>query len=183
MAMSGLPRVTQVLSDLGFTYYTHNEQAMALGRSVHKAIHYAERGTLDWQTLHPALAGPLAAYQKLKVEKGLVVVATEVELVHPQWRYIGHPDWIGRRAGSDDLILVDWKVSDAPDVKTAKLQLAAYKMLWESNHPDQPISACYVGRLGKDGTHSFPLVGDPEATQQWMACVIVWRALEERGKV
>jgi len=179
-----LPRVTQILSDLGFTrYFGHHERAMALGRAVHKAIHYAEKGTLDWATLHPDLAGPLAAYQKIKVEKGLTVMATEVELIHPTWRYVGHPDWIGTSNTSDGLVLVDWKVSDAPNLRTAKLQLAGYKMLWESNYPDQPIAGCFVGRLGKDGTASFPNVTDAEAEQQWMACVIVWRALQERGTV
>ena len=80
------PRVTQILSDLGFTrYFGNNERPMALGRAVHKAIHYAEKGTLDWTHLHPDLAGPMAAYQKVKLEKGLRGLATEVALVHPTW--------------------------------------------------------------------------------------------------
>jgi len=179
-----LPRVTQILSDLGFTrYFGNHDRAMALGRAVHKAIHYAEKGTLDWTTLHPDLAGPMAAYQKVKLEKGLRVLATEIELVHPTWDYVGHPDWVGEATASDGLVMVDWKVSDAPDIKTARLQLAGYKMLWESNHSEQTIDRCFVGRLGKDGTSSFHDVTSPEAEQQFMACVIVWRALQERNRV
>jgi hypothetical protein len=182
--MTDRPRVTQILSDLGFTrYFGHNERPMALGRAVHKAIHYAEKGTLDWTHLHPDLTGPLAAFQKVTLEKGLRVLATEMALVHPTWNYAGHPDWVGEATASDGLVLVDWKVSESPDLKTATLQLAGYKMLWESNHPDQPITRCYVGRLGKDGTYSFPDVTNPEAEQQFMACVIVWRALQERNRV
>ena len=184
MMADALPRVTQILSDLGFVrYFGNNERPMALGRAVHKAIHYAEKGTLDWAALHPDLEGPMAAYQKVKIDRGLRALATEIALVHPTWRYEGHPDWVGPLNEVGGLALIDWKVSDTPDLKTARLQLAGYKMLWESNHPDQPISGCFVGRLGKDGTYSFPEVSDPEAEQQFMACVIVWWALQERNRV
>lgn len=181
--MSDLPRVTQILSDLGFTrYFGNNDRAMSLGRAVHKAIHYDCKGTLDWASLHPDLAGPMAAYQKLRQHARLTIEATEFELIHPTWQYIGHPDAVGRVGVDSVFALIDWKVSDAPDLKTATLQLAAYRLAYEAVH-QTAIGACYVGRLGKDGSFSLPDVTSSEAMQQFQACVIVWRALQERGKV
>ena len=177
--MSDRPSVTQILGALGFSkYFGSHEYAMALGRAVHRAIHLAERGTLDWATVHADLEGPLKAYRALKEWTGIEITETEIELVHPTWGYVGHPD-----ALTDKGMLIDWKVSESPDLKTATLQLAAYKMLVEGARPGTTVSGCYVGRLGKDGSYSLHDVTSPESEQTWQACVLVYRALEERGRV
>lgn len=73
----------------------------------------------------------------------------EIQMVSEKYQFGGTPDAIGRNADGQ-LILLDWKTSNAV-YSDYCLQLAAYKTLWEENHPDQPITGgFYLLRFSKD---------------------------------
>lgn len=179
--MSDLPSVTQIIKVAGLTNYrSGHERAMAVGRATHKAILLSAQGRLDEASLHPEIAMPFGAFKKLKDAMGLVLAPShmEHEFEHPTWAFQGHPDCFCLMGDEPGLVLWDWKVSDSPDLFAATIQLAGYKMLCEAH--GFPIRACYVGRLGKDGSYSPHNVTSPEAEQVFQAAVILYRA-RERG--
>lgn len=86
----------------------------------------------------------------------------ECALVSEQYAFGGTPDAIGELDGK--LILLDWKTSNAV-YQDYLIQLAAYKQLWEENHPDKPITGgMYLCRFAKDfpdfSTHYFAELND-----------------------
>jgi hypothetical protein len=65
---------------------------------------------------------------------------TEIHLVSEVHQYGATPDCIGTIGGK--LSLIDWKTSNG--VYTEMLvQLAAYRVAWEENHPDEPLVGGY----------------------------------------
>lgn len=67
----------------------------------------------------------------------LEIVDQEMHLVSKVHRFGGTPDAIGRFNG--ELCLVDWKTSNAV-YGDYLMQLAAYRVLWEENHPGRPLT-------------------------------------------
>lgn len=87
----------------------------------------------------------------------LKVEYTEEPLVCNEYDYGGTPDGIG--IDSDDrYCLIDWKTGNAcyPDFL---VQMAAYKVMWEENHPDKIITGGFhLVRFSKeyaDFTHHY----------------------------
>jgi hypothetical protein len=85
---------------------------------------------------------------------------TEVSLASAKHRFGGTLDAIGLVAGGNGLSLIDWKTSNSiyPDYL---YQLAAYKLLWEENYPDHPITGgAHLCRFAKEegdyAHHHFP---------------------------
>lgn len=76
------------------------------------------------------------------------VIACEVELVHPDYNFKGHPDLICRIKGDTALAVVDYKTPQAAQ-KSWKLQLAAYRQLCLANGYDVQRRFCL--RLRKHG--------------------------------
>ncbi len=82
----------------------------------------------------------------------------EIQMVSSQYHFGGTPDAIGRSINGE-LILLDWKTSNSV-YQDYLLQLAAYKLLWEENNPDQPITGgFYLCRFSKEfpdfGVHYY----------------------------
>src|SRR3990167_610387 len=76
-----------------------------------------------------------AAFLAWATDTQLIAAETEIRMVSEKYRYGGTPDVFfikGKRS------LGDWKSSNAVYPEYI-CQLAAYKNLWEENHPDQPI--------------------------------------------
>jgi len=76
-----------------------------------------------------------------------VVVKTllvETRLFHPIWGYHGTPDFVGLLRGSEDIVLLDWKLGVTD--KGWRLQLAAYRELCRANE----INPARVGILQPD---------------------------------
>jgi hypothetical protein len=59
------------------------------------------------------------------------VLLVETRLFHPVWKYHGTPDFVGIMRGSDDIVLLDWKLGVHD--KGWRLQLAAYRELCRAN--------------------------------------------------
>lgn len=89
-----------------------------------------------------------AAYERWAAMSNLEVLEQEMQLVSERYRYGGTPDAIGLVGG--ELCLVDWKTSNGV-FSDYLLQLAAYKQLWEENHPDRPLTGGFhLCRFSKD---------------------------------
>jgi len=179
-AYPSFPSVTEVLHDVGLTRTYPDTRAMLgyrqRGSALHKAIELYHRGTLDLDTVHESIRPSFDKYQEFEVRHGFVMVASEVELIHPQHRYIGHLDLVGIMDG--DLALIDVKMSDSPD-PASTYQLAAYAMLWGMS----PLCAQhgvpkrnYVLPLGKNVKPRPIDVTDEYAVNVWLAALTVWWA-------
>lgn len=78
----------------------------------------------------------------------LKILHQEIPMVSEVYRFGGTPDAIG--LVNDELCLVDWKTSNGV-YSDYLLQLAAYRLLWEEAHPDQPLTGGFhLCRFSKD---------------------------------
>lgn len=115
------------------------------------------------------------AYKSWAKNFNVEIIAQETQLVSEQHRYGGTLDAIG--IISDLRCLLDWKSSNA--IYTDYLiQLAAYKNLWEENHPEQPITGGFhLLRFSKENGdfahHHFP-----ELNKAWRQFVIFREAYD-----
>lgn len=95
------------------------------------------------------------AYQSWARNSRLEITHTEIQMQSEKYRFGGTPDAIGMLDGKR--CLLDWKSGSV--YMDALLQVAAYRMLWEENHPDEPIDGGFhIIRFGKetgDFTHRY----------------------------
>ncbi len=125
-----VPSPSTVFSDLNFVdprFFTAGSRAR--GRAVHAGIHYALKGTLDWDTLEKPLHGYVHSALRLIERLKPKIIRLEAALYHPELDFAGvtDVDWLldGWRW------IVDWKTGKAP--KVARYQTAAYEMLARRN--------------------------------------------------
>jgi len=90
----------------------------------------------------------------------LEVRHTEISLASGVHRYGGTIDAIGIMQGSNGLSLIDWKSSNSIYADYL-YQMAAYKILWDENYPDHPITGgfhlCrFAKEAGDYAHHHFP---------------------------
>jgi len=94
-------------------------------------------------------------YLRWEKTTNMKIVSLETPMVSEVYKFGGTPDamMVGGK-----LAMGDWKTSNAiyPD---HIIQLAAYKVLWEENHPDQPIDGgfhlCRFSKEHGDFAHHF----------------------------
>ena len=181
-----LPSVTEVLANVGLAGdYRHVDpelraRAMARGKGLHRAIelHHADR--LDLGSLHPELQPAFEGYLAFLDAHVHKPLASELALIHPHG-YVGHLDRIGAVDGA--LALVDFKLTDGPDLVAARLQLAGYRLLWDAQgegRREDPVERCYVLQLSKGGGFRLHDLTDAYAMQEFLAALIVWRAKHRR---
>lgn len=133
------------------TLYEKRDEAADVGSLIHAMveadIHAEPLPAIPEQHAAKCKSG-FAAWRIWREDRALEIVATEVPLVSQRHRFGGTIDAIGRdRRG---LCLLDWKSSNGVYAEYA-LQLAAYRVLWEENHPDQPITGGFhLARFGKE---------------------------------
>lgn len=90
------------------------------------------------------------------------VIENEVSLFDEVLGLAGTPDLAaiqGKRC------IIDWKTS-ANIYPETWAQIAAYKYLWEVNHPEQPIEDYYILQLNKD-TGGFSYHHKPDISVEW----------------
>jgi len=137
-----IPSVTQILSTEGLvSYFNTDPWYMERGTAIHKACEYFDKGTLDWDSLDPAILGFVKAYVLFMVSSGLLFSHIEEPLYHPIYHYAGTPDRF--------LPLLDIK-----GVQGCELQLEAYGELLRANkiHPGREA---YTLHLKEDGTYKL----------------------------
>lgn len=126
-----MPGVTTVLQDAGFYNFGPDRDALRValerGRVVHKLTELDDNGTLDEDSVDPALVGYLAAWRLFRSEKHFIPSATEARVVHAYYKYAGTLDATGEM---DDLrgrrhkVILDKKTG--AEQRTTGYQTAAY---------------------------------------------------------
>lgn len=181
------PTVTEVLRAAGLAEAPYLSPAMARGlargRALHLAIQYHAEGTLDPASLHPEIEGAFRAYLRFREEVPHAVLATETTLFHPTWQFCGRPDRVADLDGHAGVAILDWKLGESPDLEAARYQLAGYRVLWAAHAPDRPAERGYAVRLGRDGRYSLHDLTDPEASQVFLAALILYRARLRDGRL
>lgn len=83
----------------------------------------------------------LENYIHWQEDNRIQVIKQEMEMVSDLYRFGGCPDALGIDSRGN-LCIMDWKTSGAIYIDYI-LQISAYRILWEENHPDQPITGGY----------------------------------------
>ncbi len=156
--------------------YDKRDQAADLGTQVHDLVEKHIKGEdVSLDGLDEKVVSGYSAYIKWESMTNLKIIEQEIPLVSERYQFGGTPDGIGMING--ELCLVDWKTSSGiyPDYL---IQLAAYKILWEENYPDRPITGgshiCRFDKEHADFAHHFYTDLD-DATEQF---ILLRRAYE-----
>lgn len=179
-----VPSVTTILSrfkDSGGLLYWANQAGLE-GKTLDEArAPAATAGTIahDLVEAHinnrvlPELTAPQPIVEKARAAYAsyltwaemykLKIRHTEVSLVSNAHGFGGRLDAIGMNG--EGLVLLDWKTSNAVYADYL-LQLAGYKLLWEENYPEHPLTGFHLCRFAKEegdfSHHYFPRL-DKEA--------------------
>lgn len=98
--------------------------------------------------------GAFQAYQEWKQQTDLQIAEAEVSLTSRMYRFGGTLDALFIKG---KLALGDWKTSNGIYADYL-LQLAAYQILWEENHPDKPIErGFHLLRFSKANNPNDPI--------------------------
>jgi hypothetical protein len=149
------------------TYYT--EEGRTRGTHVHQAIHYLNRGTLDWAQLKDKYVGYVMAYEKFMREWNLKLVSFEQGLYHPALLFAGTPDLVGTVLDNVPAI-VEIKTGVVP--KWAALQTAAQALLVKAWDPQALDRRRFGITLNADGTYS-----KPKEFENWASDELEYRTL------
>lgn len=137
--------------------YDKRDEAADIGTIAHEMCDAYLKGKDPWKVCEELSKTPEAAAKATQAYRmflhwwetnGLEVHASEIPLVSEKYRFGGTPDWILKIR--DGLAIGDIKTSNAI-YRDMLMQVAAYKQLWEENHPDEPITGgFYVCRFSKE---------------------------------
>ena len=158
-----LPEDTRVPARL----YEVTEEAADIGTQAHELVekHINGEHWLD-SDYHEQAVDAFGAYVSWEEQSKLTVVEQEMQLVSEEYRFGGTPDAIGEING--ELCLVDWKTSNSV-YQDYLIQLAAYRHLWETNHPDKPLTGgfhlCRFAKTHGDFSHHYY----PNLDEAWEA--------------
>lgn len=149
----------------GLDLYDSRDKAADVGSVAHAMVEAKIAGLAPYEVPELKLlddGGQLQAqnaydnYREWAQGSKLEIVAQEMQLVSEKYRFGGTPDAIGSING--ELCLVDWKTSNGV-YSDYLLQLAAYRILWEENNPDQPLTGgfhlCRFAKDHGDFSHHF----------------------------
>ena len=142
---------TKLMADEDFTLEAGKDCASIM---LEESDLNAEQQNEAWS----AFRAFLAWIENFKVR----IIATEIHLVCEQWQFGGTPDAVGYVG--NDFCLLDWKTSNG--VYTDMLvQLAAYRHLWNTNHPEHQLTGgSHLLRFAKThgdfAHHFFPNLDD-----------------------
>ena len=152
------------------------EYKRQIGKAVHKTIELMEAGTLDTETIDPAIVPYISAWSGFKLDAGFTVLHSEMIVVSKKLRVAGTLDLTGMREAGD-VELLDLKAVWAMGDETA-IQTAGYAMLYEE------MTGVKVDRRGglqllRDGTYRYHPYKDGNDRNVFLACLTVhnWKAL------
>lgn len=152
--------------------YATRDKAAELGTIVHAMVQeYVE---LETTMIHgfdlsqedqDKVMSAFDAFQEWFEMNRFEVLAQEESLVSEQYQFGGTFDAVARD-GKGRIVLLDWKTSDGvwPEML---VQLAAYRILWNENHPDLPLTGgshlCRFAKANGDFAHHYyPDLSDAE---------------------
>lgn len=147
------------------------DKAADIGTQAHEMVEKHISGeTFDRKDYHEMASDAFQAYLSWEGQSKLKIVEQEMQLVSEEYRFGGTPDAIGEIDGQ--FCLVDWKTSNSV-YQDYLIQLAAYRHLWEENHPDKPLTGgfhlCRFAKEHGDFAHHFY----PNLDEAWRAFVLM----------
>lgn len=166
-----LPSVTAILKDAGLIDCRFfNDYAMMRGTFVHQACEMLDNGTLDEDTLDPALSGYVQAYKKFREECPMAWTEIEHMRADSVLGYAGTPDRVGVLNGVK--IVLDIKTSMVKS-RWWGLQLSAYQMLAKTH-------GRYSLRLGENGNYRLDKWDCKSDDMAWISTLNVynWKRLK-----
>jgi len=174
-----LPRVSEILAEagLGPTFDGASPAVLKAARDRGVKVHAAIEAHHYGYPFQLAEYGEpyYNAYLKFLAETGHEPIISEAEVIHPAWKYVGHPDRIGWLTGRRGII--DYKCSDAPDLTAAGRQLAGYFLAWNAAHPTIAVQWAGVLQLKRAGVYRFhditPVL--PHHEKVFLAALVVYR--------
>jgi hypothetical protein len=100
-------------------------------------------------------------------------------LFHPLWKYHGTPDFVGILRGSEDIVLVDWKLGVRE--QGWRLQLAAYRELCRANDlMPQRVGVLQPDPSGKRMASFIDMTATMDDDFKVFRCALtVWRFFNE----
>lgn len=101
------------------------ERKSVLGKAVHKACEYLDRGTLDWDSLDEKIAPYVQAWVKFKLETHAEIIESEMRVDHNLYRYAGRLDRVAIISGARVVIDIKCTSTIGPHVG---VQLAGYDL-------------------------------------------------------
>lgn len=178
LARQGLPAPSRL--------YESVETAADIGTAAHGMVEAHINGddvnaALDSFKLSAEARGTaLSAYQSYKSweeQSKLIIAEQELQMVSEEYRYGGTPDAVGMLGSGNELCLIDWKTSNGVYADML-IQLAAYKHLWDENHPDQPITGgfhlCRFAKTHGDFAHHYY----PNLDEAWRQFILFREAYD-----
>lgn len=137
--------------------YDVSGKAADIGTAAHAMVEvYINGGDPDMVAAYltlpaedrPKAANAFQTYLDWASMSKLQIVEQEMYLVSEKYQFGGTPDAVGLVNGH--LCLVDWKTSNGV-YSDFLLQIAAYRQLWEENHPDRLLAGGFhLCRFSKD---------------------------------
>jgi len=143
---------------LGLELYS--KDPLEIGTAVHAMVECSTRGGSDQECialmeetvkpehLRAAAMKSFAGFKEWFIGQEIEIVATEIQLVSQKHRFGGTPDMIGVFTKTGTRALFDYKTGS--DTYTDhKVQVGAYKYLWEENFPDRPLTGAHLVLFNK----------------------------------
>ncbi len=178
-----IPSVTQIISSAGFGDFSKVpegilDRAREFGIAVHSAIEYDDNGTLDIESLDSKLLPYVEQWRKLKKDKNIEVIKSEIICYSSLWGYCGTLDKLIKIEGKVGIL--DLKTSSELRKETA-LQLAGYVSAY-NEHFNKKVSMAdrYVVRLTGEGNPEFKQYKDWTDVIVWESCLRIHNF--KRGK-
>jgi len=168
----------------GLTLEKAREPAMTAGTMAHDLVEAQINSQPmpelvgDPDTIEKARAA-YSVFERWRAMTHLVIERSEVPLVSDKHRFGGRIDAIGEVGG--ETVLCDWKAANSIHSDYI-LQLAAYGILWDEAHPEDPIVGGYhLIRFSKEtgdfSHHHFPRLEDEKAA--FLIMVDLYRRVKE----
>jgi hypothetical protein len=181
----GLVHWAWQLGKEGKDYREERDKAADAGTMAHAAVDaYIHQQPYIWDGDDLVVARAKKSYQAFLEwadQTQLKATHTELPLVSERYRFGGTFDAIlikGRRSCGD------WKTSNKLYPENL-LQVAAYKILWEENFPDQPIDGgCHILRFDKEhGDFEHRYFGEvADAEQTFLQARELYEAMQRISK-
>ena len=157
----------------GLELYESRDKAAELGTIVHEMVEEYIRGGNPREVIPEAITledqaqitSAFEAFEEWFESNKFEIVEQEMQLVSEVHKYGGTPDAIAIDA-KGRLVLLDWKTSSGVYADFL-YQLALYRVLWNENHPDNPLTGgshlCRFAKENGDFAHHFyPDLSDAE---------------------
>lgn len=134
------------------------EKAAERGTLVHEATENLEYGLIDtlddeWIQDNYEIMSYVLAYQNFLNDYPSKPIAREESIFSKEKGFAGTIDIV--KYINDEIAIVDIKTSKTISELRSILQLNAYRIAWNENHPDMPVTKLYILQLSDVGEYRF----------------------------